>query len=66
MPEFLADLGRIRLGLPMAPGKAREGLATSLVLERDEPIEYFIDGDLYQSAAPVRVGVGPRIRVITS
>jgi len=66
VPEFLADLGRIRLGLPMTPGKAVDALATSLVLERDEPIEYFIDGDLYQSAAPVRVGVGPRIRVITS
>lgn len=64
--EFIADLGRIRLGRPMSPRKAHETLATSLLLESETPIHYFIDGDLYTSAGPVRVGVGPRIRVITA
>ena len=66
VPEFLVDLGRIRLGLPMGPGKTHEALARSLVLERDEPIDYFIDGDVYSSPSPVTVGVGPRLRIITS
>lgn len=66
IPEFLAELARIRLALPMSAGMTHEALARSLVLERDEPIDYFIDGDLYTCPSPLTVGVGPRIRIITS
>ena len=64
--EFLREMGRIRLALPMGPGKTHEALARSLVVERLEGIDYFVDGDLYHSDETIRVGVGPRIRIITS
>ncbi|MBI2892962.1 MAG: sphingosine kinase, partial [Deltaproteobacteria bacterium] len=63
---FLADMGRIRLGKPMTPGKTNDTLATRLEIAPDEKLAYMIDGDLHESDGPLRIGVGPRLRIVTS
>lgn len=62
---FVGQLPRIFRAAPMRPGHAHEAVTSSVVLRSAaSPIRYMIDGDLHECDSPLRVTVGPRVRIV--
>ncbi len=62
--ELVSELARIRMGRLMDAQKARSEIASEVVFESDETIQFTIDGDLHHSDGPVTLSTGPRLQVI--
>lgn len=63
---FVKRLPAIWAGRPMGPEHTHDELVEGATLEaRSGVVEYQCDGDVHQKRGPVRVGVGPRVAVIS-
>lgn len=62
---FVRQLPRILRAEPMRPGHTFEALTTTAVIRSpDSPLRYMIDGDLHECEGPLRVSIGPRVRIV--
>ncbi|HEX2573475.1 MAG TPA: diacylglycerol kinase family protein [Polyangia bacterium] len=61
--DLVAELPRIFRGQPIRRDKVIDVLAREAIFEADE-IDYIIDGDPYQARGSLRVGIGPRLRIV--
>ena len=64
--SLVRDLPAVRFGRGIAPARARSDLGATLDVEAETPEDsaYTIDGDLYRAAGPLRVSVGPALRIV--
>jgi hypothetical protein len=64
---FVLELPRVHRGRPMRPGRAYDAVSTGMLVESTlGPVRYMIDGDLHVSESPVRVTMGPRVRLVVA
>jgi diacylglycerol kinase family enzyme len=62
---FVRQLPRIWRAAPMQPGHTFDATATSVTIRSPKgPIRYMVDGDLHQCEGPLRVSIGPRVRIV--
>jgi diacylglycerol kinase (ATP) len=61
---FVAELPNIMAGKPMRRDKVIDQIATDVVFESDEQLEYIIDGDTYVQSGALRLQVGPTLRFL--
>jgi diacylglycerol kinase (ATP) len=61
--DLVLELPRIFRGRPIRRDKAIDVLAREVIFEADE-IDYIIDGDPYRARGTLRVGLGPRLRIV--
>jgi diacylglycerol kinase family enzyme len=63
--ELVRELPRIWRGRPMRPGRAREALASRIVVRSaGVALRYMVDGDLHEAEGELTVSTGPRIRLV--
>jgi diacylglycerol kinase (ATP) len=61
---LLADLLPVRLGQGMSPSRADSLLASSIrLIPSHGDMPYTIDGDMYRSAGPLQLRIGPSLRL---
>jgi len=57
------ELPRVRMGRPIRRDKVIDTLAREVRFEAEQ-IEYIVDGDLYTAKGSLRVGLGPKLRMV--
>jgi hypothetical protein len=61
---FVAELPNILAGKPMRRDKVIDRVATEVLFESDEQLEYIIDGDTYVQEDPLLLRSGPKLRFL--
>jgi len=61
---FALELPRLMLGAPARRDRLLDSVAESLEMRADAAIAYFLDGELRMSGPTLRIGVGPRVRLV--
>ena len=62
---FVSQLPRIWRAAPMKPGHTFESLTETAIIRSKSPrISYMVDGDLHECDGPLRVSIGPRVRIV--
>lgn len=65
---FVSQLPRIWSAKPMRPGHTLEAVTNAITIrsarENPTPIRYMVDGDLHECEGPLRVSVGPKVRIV--
>ena len=62
---FVSQLPRIWRALPMRPGHTLEAVTPSITIRsRSTPIRYMVDGDLHECDGPLKVSIGPKVRIV--
>jgi len=62
---FVKQLPRIWRAAPMQPGHTFSATTTSVTIRSPKsPIRYMVDGDLHECDGPLRVTIGPRVRIV--
>jgi len=63
--DVARDLGRVWLGRSVRPVSGTNAAARSVLIEpAEEGLAYMVDGDLYEHRGPLRLEVGPSVRVL--
>ncbi len=63
--RLVGQLPRIFRAAPMQPGLAFDATSSTATLRSGEgPIRYMLDGDLHACEGPLRVSIGPRVRLV--
>jgi hypothetical protein len=63
-PQLAARVPAIYTGRPWSRTVALDAVVRDLLLEPTEAVRFTMDGDLYESAGPVRVRTGPAVRLV--
>lgn len=63
---IVRNLPRMRFGLDFVGAGVEQSLATSLVIEGDEPLAYMVDGDLHRGGRRLEVSVTGPVRFVVS
>lgn len=64
-PRLAANLPRLHASRGIAPGDGFDRLARELLITtEDAEIPYMVDGDLATATSPLRVALGPEVRVV--
>jgi len=62
---FVQELPRIHRAEPMRAGKTYEAVVDHAVVRGvDEVVGYMIDGDLHEARGALKIGIGPRVKLI--
>ena len=65
--RFVRELPRILRGEPMRPGKAVEATPSGATISSaDGVVRYMVDGDLHEAQGPLRVTIGPRVKIVVN
>jgi diacylglycerol kinase (ATP) len=63
--SFVGQLPRIWRAAPMKPGHSFEAIPRrATILSSERHIRYMIDGDLHECEGPLKVSIGPRVRIV--
>lgn len=63
--QFVRRLPRVYRAQPMGDDRARDQLAREVELRTaTDHVRYMIDGDLHETRGPLKIRVGPRVRII--
>ena len=62
---FVRQLPRVWRAAPMQPGHTYEAVTAQATIRSPKaPLRYMIDGDLHECEGPLRVSIGPRVRIV--
>lgn len=62
--DFVLELPKIRLGMPLNDRKILNAVCREVVFDADEPLRFMIDGELHDGTHRLELGVGPRLRLV--
>lgn len=62
--KFLRQIRRMYVGLPLIGRGHYDMMCSSVEIKPDEELRYLIDGELFQTDEPIKIQVGPQLKLL--